>query len=308
MKLGKKAKQADLLDAMAGEVTTPDVSMPTTPAPTTPNVDLPVVAADPKASLPTVIQESIHITTTERLSLTLLQQGGLKSLELKGDLSLLISSATNARVRLALAPLPSVAAELDSKELQFKYHPNLARTGGGQSLEREIKLKDPSRSWPVGQPLGVLRWRVATKDESFVPLSINCWPSPSGDGTCDVNIEYELENEKLELHNLVISIPLPDGAYPSVGSHTGSWSMDPDTHALAWTIPHVSASSDSRSGTMEFSVSGEDPAAFFPVQVNFAAVGSMIGIEVTSVVQSDTSEDAPFSQEVSVTTDDYQVV
>jgi hypothetical protein len=38
---------------------------------------------------------------------------------------------------------------------------------------------------------------------------VNCWPTPSNDGTCDVNIEYELENENVSLYDLVISIPLP---------------------------------------------------------------------------------------------------
>lgn len=38
---------------------------------------------------------------------------------------------------------------------------------------------------------------------------VNCWPAPSNDGTCVVNIEYDLENDKLELHDVNISIPLP---------------------------------------------------------------------------------------------------
>lgn len=38
---------------------------------------------------------------------------------------------------------------------------------------------------------------------------VNCWPTPSNDGTCDVNIEYELENQSIVLHDLLISIPLP---------------------------------------------------------------------------------------------------
>ena len=38
---------------------------------------------------------------------------------------------------------------------------------------------------------------------------VNCWPTPSNDGTCDVNIEYELENEGVALYDVVISIPLP---------------------------------------------------------------------------------------------------
>jgi len=40
-------------------------------------------------------------------------------------------------------------------------------------------------------------------------LAVNCWPSPSNEGTCDVNIEYELENEQMTLYDVVISIPLP---------------------------------------------------------------------------------------------------
>ena len=38
---------------------------------------------------------------------------------------------------------------------------------------------------------------------------VNCWPSPSNDGTCEVSIEYELENENVTLYDVVISIPLP---------------------------------------------------------------------------------------------------
>jgi hypothetical protein len=70
-------------------------------------------------------------------------------------------------------------------------------------------LKDPSRPFPVNTPLAVVKWRLHTKDEAALPLSLNCWPSPSGDGACDVNIEFELEMEELELEDLTISIPIP---------------------------------------------------------------------------------------------------
>ena len=101
--------------------------------------------------------------------MTLNQTGGLKSFALKGDLSLLISDATYDKVRLELTEL----AEDYGSDLQFKYHPNLfkgpdAEKGG---LESEIKLKDGSKSWTVNKALGVLRWKLSGKDESFVPLS-----------------------------------------------------------------------------------------------------------------------------------------
>ncbi|KAG8971183.1 hypothetical protein FRB90_010580, partial [Tulasnella sp. 427] len=227
----------------------------------------------------------------------------LKSLSLKGDLNLLISDPSYDKIKLAL---PELADDYGS-DLQFKYHPNLfkgpeAAKGG---LETEIRLKDGGRAWPVGQPLGVLRWKLAGKDESFVPLSINCWPTPTGQGTTEVNIEYDLESDRLTLHDLTITIPLPDG-FPSVGSHTGSYSVDPSTNALVWSIPLVSSSSD-KSGSLEFTIDGEDTAAFFPVKVDFVAEGSLVGVGIDSVSSADGSESIVFSQEVTCTTDEYTI-
>ena len=57
---------------------------------------------------------------------------------------------------------------------------------------------------------------------------VNCWPTPSNDGTCDVNIEYELENEGVVLHDVVISIPLPYViSTPEIPMNTLILSLDP---------------------------------------------------------------------------------
>jgi hypothetical protein len=161
---------------------------------------------------------SVHVQIREQLTVVLLREGGLKTLDLKGDLNLNISDLNLARIRLGLTP-PTISAN----DLQFKQHPNV---GKFLTTERTLALKDPSRAFPVGQPLSVLKWRYSGRDESLVPLSsacgdfsgtffvligfvVNIWPTPSNDGTCEVNIEYELENTKLALHDVVISIPLP---------------------------------------------------------------------------------------------------
>jgi coatomer subunit delta len=70
-----------------------------------------------------------------------------------------------------------------------------------------LGLKDPDRPFPTGSALGVLKWRFQTRDESLVPLSINCWPSSSG-GESYVNIEYEATAD-FDLQNVAIAIPLP---------------------------------------------------------------------------------------------------
>lgn len=89
----------------------------------------------------------------------------------------------------------------------YQTHPNVDKNAFKN--DKTVQMRDVSRPFPVQQNLEVVRWKFSTRDETAVPLSINCWPSPAGDGTCDVNIEYELEADHLELRDVVVSIPLP---------------------------------------------------------------------------------------------------
>lgn len=196
---------------------------------------------------------SVHVTIRERLSLSLLRDnGGLASFDLRGDLDLRIHDPSLAHLRLHLAPSPSRITSLVSspgtaKDLQFQQHPNVGKFGpGAAGEERVIALKNPERGFPVNQGVGVLRWRLTTKDESLVPINsmsrgrigwipradpcaiaVNCWPSPRGDGKCDVNIEYELEATDMVLQDMKIMIPLPY-VYPSKLTHPRSlFSLEP---------------------------------------------------------------------------------
>lgn len=80
-------------------------------------------------------------------------------------MNLQIADTSLARVRLTLAE-PAVSF---GPELQYKQHPYVGKFSANK--ERVIALKDPSRTFPVGQSLAVLKWRYAGKDESYVPLS-----------------------------------------------------------------------------------------------------------------------------------------
>ncbi|EKM84345.1 hypothetical protein AGABI1DRAFT_82023 [Agaricus bisporus var. burnettii JB137-S8] len=306
MKLGaKKTKQAELLDALGGDVlasTELELSAPPTPA----VAEVPVMpkSNDGRGSLPEVEKEDIHIVIKEQLSLSLLHDGGVQSMEVKGDMNLLIADPAMSQIRIALAPSTS---NFGGKSLQFKQHPNVAKFGPGQ--ERIIALKDTSRSFPVNQSLAVLRWRYSGTDESNVPLFINCWPTASHDGTVEVSIEYELEHiENITLYDTVISIPLPDGSYPTVTSHSGEWSLDSSSHSISWTIPMISFHDESQSGSLVFSVGGDDTGAFFPVLVNFTAKGSLAGIEVASVTHVEGGDEAVFSVDSYITTEEFLVV
>ncbi|KAJ7043610.1 hypothetical protein C8F04DRAFT_1072702 [Mycena alexandri] len=313
MKLGssKKTKQAELIDALGGDYVSSAglVSEPPTPSvATTPAPAAKAAGTKGRGSLPEVEQESIHISITEQITCSLLRDGGLeKDIELKGDMNLHISDASQTRISLTL--LPTDESNLLAAGVQFKQHPQVAKFDmrASRTEAKEIKLRDASKTFPLNQNLAVLKWRYKGNDEGAVPLSINCWPTPSNDGTCEVSIEYELENESVTLHDLEIFIPLPAGSYPTVSSHTGEWSLEPNSHSLAWTTPLVSADSEStRTGSLMFTVAGDDPETFFPVRVAFVGQGSLAGVGVASINME--GEEPAYSVDSVVTADGYFVV
>jgi hypothetical protein len=40
-------------------------------------------------------------------------------------------------------------------------------------------------------------------------MIVNNWPSPVGDGSTDVSIEYEVDSKTTTLEDVVITIPMP---------------------------------------------------------------------------------------------------
>lgn len=95
------------------------------------------------------------------------------------------------------------------QQLQFKTHPNVDKAlWASESL---IALRDASRTYPLSQPLGILRWKGSLNHDRL-PLSSNffnlvtCWPSVTAQGQ-SVTIEYEL-NTEMTLNDLAISIPV----------------------------------------------------------------------------------------------------
>ncbi len=59
------------------------------------------------------------------------------------------------------------------------------------------------------------------------PPIVTCWPTVNGDGSCDVNIEYELLGTDLDLRDVVISIPVPASVgAPVVANIAGEYHFD----------------------------------------------------------------------------------
>lgn len=287
MKLGGKGKDVDsFVDQLAQE----GVKVTNTLAPAKTGLAKP-------AAVPEMDTESVHVTLEEKIMLTAGRDGGLQSMELSGMLTLRVSEENVGRVRLVLE-------NTDNKAIQLQTHPNIDK-----DLFRSkcvIGLKNPAKPFPLNTGVGVLKWRLQTTDESFIPLSINCWPSDNGQGGCDVNIEFELENSELELNDVTIAIPLPHGCgTPNISECEGDYTHDTRRQQLLW--QHTVIDQNNKTGSMEFSCGGS-PDDFFPVGVSFTSSKSYSGIKVLECSQVDGGQPVKFSSSVQFFADKYEIV
>ncbi|KAB0406101.1 hypothetical protein E2I00_019222 [Balaenoptera physalus] len=238
----------------------------------------------------------VHMKIEEKITLTCGRDGGLQNMELHGMIMLRISDDKFGRIRLHVE-------NEDKKGVQLQTHPNVDKKLF--TAESLIGLKNPEKSFPVSSDVGVLKWRLQTTEESFIPLTINCWPSESGNG-CDVNIEYELQEDNLELNDVVITIPLPSGVgAPVIGEIDGEYRHDSRRNTLEWCLPVIDAKN--KSGSLEFSIAGQ-PNDFFPVQVSFISKKNYCNIQVTKVTQVDGNSPVRFSTETTFLVDKYEIL
>jgi hypothetical protein len=114
----------------------------------------------------------------------------------------------------------------------------------------------------------------------------------------------------IPIRDLLLSLthrlfPRRTGSYPAVSSHTGDWALSP-SHSLDWSIPLVGP--ENTSGSLEFTVGGDDVSAFFPIKVSFVGQSSLAGIKVASVAKVEGDGNVVFSTDSMLTVDDYHVV
>ena len=252
--------------------------------------------ASQKGSRQPVGQADIFVKLEEKLMLTAGRDSGLQTLDIRGIMHLNVRSADSAYCRL-------VVDNNDDRSLQFQTHPNVDKKLF--STDAVIGLKQAGKSFPLNVDVPVLKWRFVSSDESQVPLSINCWPSENY-GRCEVNIEYELQQVYLELHNVVISIPCPSGVgAPTVENADGEYSFDQRHSVLSWRLPFIDSSN--KSGSMEFSMPGRGDD-FFPVSVTFSSPHTFCHIAAHCIQSAENVRNHyDFSQESQLIVEKYTI-
>jgi hypothetical protein len=254
----------------------------------------PKSAEEAAAALPQVKKEAVHIVVEERLSAVLTNDGALKSFDLAGEFRLTIADPAYERLRIQLAH--------SDTDMRFTTHPKVNKSAFTELAVIETKQADVV--FPINNALGVLKWRLAGKDESLVPLAISCWPSPGAKDTV-VNVEYTLNDTARELRGVVVRIPLPGGAVPVVSQVDGTHTFDHKAEQILWHLPLIDK--DNATGSLEFTLPAVvDSAALFPIEASFvsASTFSTVAIQGLSVPSG---AEVKFSEQRSVQVDKYTI-
>ena len=124
-------------------------------------------------------------------------------------------------------------------------------------------------------------------------MIVNSWPTPVGDGSTDVNIEYEIDSSVAAIGDVVIIIPLPvyvpfgkllifcrSGSVPEVRELDGDYQVT--SAGFEWRPPV----GDIENGRLEFNVEGDDAEGFFPVEVRYTTAKTVCTVDVSLLFYS----------------------
>jgi coatomer subunit delta len=223
----------------------------------------------------------LTLVLEEKITVNMNREGAVEACDVKGILNLTANTEAGAAAVIAVnkTQLPST--------FTFATHPKVDKKAYEQ--QGLLSLKG-GKGFPVGRGVGILRWSYGTEDAA--PISINCWPEDEGTGRILVNIEMELTRKDLVLNDVNILLPLGTTQPPAVENIDGVYKHDPAAGMMCWHFDTVDASTNS-TGSMEFSIPGNNPEAFFPIQLGFRSETLLCPIVVTGVTNASSGAPIP---------------
>ena len=241
--------------------------------------------AAPSTPLTLVLEEKVTVNMT--------REGVVEACEVKGILNLTANTDVGAAAVIAVnkSQLPG--------NFNYATHPKVDKKG--YDVQGMLSLKG-GKGFPVGRAVGILRWSYSGADAA--PITINCWPEDEGSGMINVNIELEMPRSDLVLHDVNILIPLGTTEAPEIGEMDGEYKHDPRQGMMCWHFDVLNASKNS--GSLEFSIPGNNPDAFFPIQIGFRSETLLCPIQITSVTNAASGAPIPNQMTKSFGPDSYQ--
>ncbi|CAI5715362.1 unnamed protein product [Peronospora farinosa] len=242
-----------------------------------------------------VSHDPIGVVVEEKMTVVLTRDGAPEQLEVKGSMCVSVNdpSAGCCRLKLRTGGVEGIS---------FQTHPKVDKKL--YDSESVLALRDSSKPFPTSR-VAFLRWSLKTQDESMVPLNITCWPEEEGNGKINVSVEYSLDRDMV-LDNVNIVIPLGGSDAPSVANVDGQYQHNSAEGSLLWHQDQITPANNS--GTLEFSIGGNNIDAFFPISVSFFSRSVYSDVQVETVEKIEDGSPIVFGFEKLLSTDSYEIV
>jgi hypothetical protein len=203
------------------------------------------------------LMDPVKVEIDEQIKAKLEVEGGLTGeVECVGDFKVTVLDVSKADL---------VCFKLSPQDQSFKYkvHPNLNKASHAQNI---LEVRDASKAYRANMEAPLLKWRLTSTSEDFLPITLSCWPSQTADGTTIV-LEFDMTATDFSLEDVHITFPCPPSGRPSiVSAEPGEAVYDAGNHQVHWAIPTIEPGT---SGTFEFTAAA-DTASLLPYQ--FTAV------------------------------------
>jgi hypothetical protein len=213
------------------------------------------VVADAAPPVVNPLMDPVKVEIDEQVKAKLEVEGGLTGeAECVGDFRVTVFDANKADL---------ACFKLATQDQSFKYklHPNLNKASHAQNI---LEVRDETKRYKTNMPMPLVKWRLTSSNEDFLPINLSCWPSQTSDGTQMV-LEYELTDTNVALEDIHITFPCPPNARPAISSaDPGQAVYDAGNQQVHWAISSIDAREGS-SGTLEFSAAA-DTATLLPYE------------------------------------------
>lgn len=197
--------------------------------------------------------DAVKLDIDEQIKAKLQVEGGLSGeAECIGEFRVTVLDTSKADlVCFKLAP--------QDQTFKYKVHPNLNKQSHANNT---LEVRDASKAYRANQGMPLLKWKLTTSNEEFLPISLSCWPSQTADGTTIV-VEYELTASNICLEDIHFVFPCPPSGRPViVNADPGQAVYDANSQQVLWAIPSIDAKEGSV-GTLEF-IAEADVATLLP--------------------------------------------
>jgi hypothetical protein len=213
----------------------------------------PVDAPEPAKFNP--LADPVKVDIDEQIKAKLEVEGGLTGeVECVGDFKVTVLDTSKADlVCFKLAP--------QDQSFKYKVHPNMNKASHAQNI---LEVRDASKAYKANMEAPLLKWRLTSSNEDFLPITLSCWPSQTAEGTTIV-LEYELTATDVCLEDVHITFPCPPSGRPCIVSvEPGEAVYDAGNQQVHWAIPSMDKG-EGTTGTLEFTAAA-DTATLLPFQ------------------------------------------